>query len=137
MSGNQSSPSKAARHYWKAALPALALASILAGGVANAATDNAAQPKAEIPAQLDFKSCAKPVYPAASIAKKDVGTVTVAFMVEADGKVSGSMVQKTSGHAELDEAARSALTLCQFKPGKTKGKAIKSWAHVQYVWTLD
>ena len=87
-------------------------------------------------AVADFSSCAKPHYPAASLAAKHTGTVTLVFLVEADGSVLEAKVKKSSGHEALDVAARDAIKLCKFVPASKDGKNIKDSVHVQYVWTL-
>ena len=87
-------------------------------------------------AVVDFKSCAKPRYPAEAIKASRVGTVTLAFHIGADGKVVESTVGKSSGHADLDEAARTGIALCTFKPASENGKLVQAWVPIQYVWTL-
>lgn len=92
--------------------------------------------KGVVSPQAVFDGCAKPHYPAAALARKAQGTVTLALQVDETGTVVDSKVKKSSKHADLDEAARVAIAKCQFTPGTRDGKAIKEWAHVQYVWTL-
>jgi len=48
-----------------------------------------------------------------------------------------SQVEKSSGFARLDEAARSALSKCQFKPGTLNGTPEQSWASMKYTWRLE
>jgi D-alanyl-D-alanine endopeptidase (penicillin-binding protein 7) len=120
-----------------AALPALALACACAAGLAhaNAAAEKADQVDKE--AFIDLRSCAKPAWPQASLAAKETGTVTLKFLVEADGKVADSRIVKSSGHPALDEASREGIGKCQFVPARAKGKPVKSWVALQYVWTLE
>ena len=82
-------------------------------------------------------SCQKPEYPAISRRNEETGTVLLEFLIEVDGKVVNSKVVQSSGHARLDEAARQALSLCNFKPGTVDGKPERSTAHIRYTWTLD
>jgi TonB family protein len=84
----------------------------------------------------DFNSCAKPEYPHADVQAGHQGTVTLDFLVEADGRVTDSKVLKSSGFVTMDEAARSALVKCRFQPAMKNGKVVKDWTKVQYVWTL-
>lgn len=85
---------------------------------------------------LQFNSCAKPMYPAESLAARHEGTVTLSFEVEADGSISGSQVKKSSGFPLMDEAAHQAIRKCKFSPAIKDGQAVKQSADVQYVWTL-
>lgn len=87
-------------------------------------------------ATADFFSCAKPVWPAAALAEQRQGTVTLKFEISADGKVLRSAVEKSSGHADLDEAAREGIAKCMFNPGMNNGKPVLSAMQMQYVWTL-
>ena len=119
----------------KAAIAVLGLtAACLPLQAGAAAADQTAGKKAL--AIVDFNSCAKPVYPEASIKAEETGTVELSFLVDASGKVSASKVLKTSGHAALDEAARVGIEKCTFKPATLAGKPVKSWLKMQYVWTL-
>jgi protein TonB len=85
----------------------------------------------------DANGCALPAYPASAARNGDTGTVTLALLVGADGKVTSSRVQKSSGHPVLDKAAVNALSLCQFKPAMNNGVAEAGWAQIAYVWKLD
>jgi bla regulator protein BlaR1 len=92
--------------------------------------------KGDTHAQANFSSCAKPHYPAASLAAMNEGTVHLSFLVEASGDVLEAKVKQSSGFDPLDAAARDAIKLCKFKPAKKNGQPVKDWVDVQYVWTL-
>lgn len=83
------------------------------------------------------KNCRKPEYPAASKRLEEEGLVTMRFMIDENGRVIESRVETSSGFARLDEAARAALSQCQFKPGTADGKPERSWASLKYVWRLE
>ncbi|MFP5391731.1 MAG: M56 family metallopeptidase [Gammaproteobacteria bacterium] len=121
---------------WKAALPVLALASgcLFAVGQADARDKNAAVIR---PAVADFDSCSKPVWPAAALSEQRTGTVTLGFTIGPDGRVVDSEVRRSSGHPDLDEAAREGISKCRFKPGIRNGKPFESKMQMQYVWTLQ
>ena len=82
-------------------------------------------------------SCAKPDYPSASRRLEEEGTVTLKFLIGVDGRVMQAEVEKSSGFQRLDEAARNALSKCQFKPGTVDGKPEQSWASIKYTWRLE
>lgn len=81
--------------------------------------------------------CAKPDYPSASRRMEEEGTVTLKFLIGADGKVLQADIEKSSGFNRLDEAARNALSKCQFRPGTVDGKPEQSWASIKYTWRLE
>jgi protein TonB len=85
----------------------------------------------------DANGCAKPDYPANAARNGDSGTVTLALLVGADGKVTSSRIAKSSGHRELDKAAVNALSLCKFQPAMNNGVPEAGWAQIAYVWKLD
>jgi periplasmic protein TonB len=82
-------------------------------------------------------ACAKPDYPAAAARAGDTGTVQLALLIGPDGRVSESKIARSSGSRDLDRAAQSALSLCQFKPAMQNGVAQAAWGKIAYVWTLD
>ena len=81
--------------------------------------------------------CAKPDYPSASRRMEEEGTVTLKFLIGVDGKVLQADIEKSSGFTRLDEAARNALSKCQFRPGTVDGKPEQSWASIKYTWRLE
>jgi bla regulator protein BlaR1 len=119
---------------WKAAIPVLGLAAACLSVYANAAPDAAKAEKTH--AVVDFKSCAKPHYPAESLKAGNQGAVTLSFLIGVDGKAKESTVAKSSGFAPLDEAARTAIAKCSFKPATVAGKPVEDWMKMKYVWTL-
>jgi protein TonB len=81
--------------------------------------------------------CAKPDYPSASRRLEEEGTVLLKFLIGVDGKVLQADIEKSSGFVRLDEAARNALSKCQFRPGTVDGKPEQSWASIKYTWRLE
>jgi periplasmic protein TonB len=81
--------------------------------------------------------CEKPEYPSASRRMEEEGVVQLLFLIGVDGRVIQSQVEKSSGYNRLDEAARSALSRCVFKPGTLDGKPAQDWASMKYVWRLE
>ncbi len=91
---------------------------------------------AEVPASFDPKNC-KAEYPKASLMNEEQGTVSMSFLVSADGSVVDSKLDKTSGFKNLDKAAMKSLTACKFKPGTKDGAPAQTWTKVDYAWKLD
>ena len=91
---------------------------------------------AEVPASFDPKNC-KAEYPKASVMNEEQGTVSMAFLVNADGSVADSKLEKTSGFKNLDKAALKSISACKFKPGTKDGAPAQTWAKVDYSWKLD
>jgi D-alanyl-D-alanine endopeptidase (penicillin-binding protein 7) len=120
---------------WKAAIPMLGLALACMSIYAEATAADKAARKTQ--ALVDFNSCAKPVWPEGAIAAQRTGTVTLSFLVAADGKVKQSKVRKSSGHPDLDEASRTGIEKCTFKPATLAGKPVEAITRMQYVWTLE
>jgi protein TonB len=89
------------------------------------------------PAVVDAKTCDKPPYPAAARRANETGSVRMLFLIDVDGKVLDSKVERTSGSRRLDEAARAGLSLCKFKPATLNGRPERTWGRIDYVWTLE
>ena len=127
---------------WQAAIPVLGLALACAAHAhvaAPRATVTAAQAAAGLTrsAVIDFATCEKPHYPQADLTAGHTGSVTIAFQVDARGRIEQSNISKSSGYASLDEAARGALARCNFVPALRNGRPAETWQAVQYVWTLE
>ena len=84
-----------------------------------------------------FDACQPPQWPRSSLRYEETGRVTLAFYIDADGKLLRARTLESSGHVELDNAAMSTIAACTFRPGFIKGKAVPGWAKVQYVWSLE
>lgn len=117
----------------KKMMPAVLLAFCLAPAWADVATQsaNATKPAA------DFNSCSKPVWPRASLRNEESGTVNLSFLIDVDGKVVDTKIDKSSGFPLLDVAAREGIARCTFKPAMVDGKPEKAWMKMQYVWTIE
>ena len=85
----------------------------------------------------DANGCAKPDYPVRAARNGETGTVMLALLVGADGRVQDSRIQSSSGSRDLDRAAVNALSLCTFQPALNGGAAEAGWAQLAYVWTLE
>jgi protein TonB len=90
----------------------------------------------EVPASFDPSKC-KVEYPKASLMNEEQGTTTMSFLVNTDGSVADSKLDKSSGFKGLDKAAQKGLSACKFKPGTKDGAPAQTWAKVDYAWKLD
>lgn len=122
---------------WKAAVPVIGLAMLSAALFVHAQPAKATVETVERMAVADFTSCPRPEYPAADLQAQHQGTVRMRFLIGSDGAVKESQVEQSSSHPALDEASRSALAKCRFKPALAGGKPVQSWTQVAYVWTLE
>ena len=91
---------------------------------------------AEVPASFDPSKC-KVEYPKASLMNEEQGTTSMSFLVNADGSVADSKLDKSSGFKGLDKAAIKGLSACKFKPGSKDGAPAQTWTKVDYAWKLD
>src|SRR5439155_19584178 len=89
------------------------------------------------PAVVAASTCEKPAYPAAARRANETGSVRLTFLIDVDGKVLDSKVERSSGSRRLDEAARAGLSLCKFKPATLNGRPERTWGRIDYVWTLE
>lgn len=123
---------------WKASIPVLGLAALCGAMYANASPEPAqvARMAAHTPALADFRSCKKPVWPKEDLHAGHQGTVTLNYLVSADGTVVESQVFRSSGYRALDESAREGIAKCRFKPATINGQPVQEWMKMQYVWTL-
>ena len=122
------------------AIMAVGLAAAVLAGCTQTTPVNpfAAMPDNETAAPvMNIKSCRQPVYPPDVLAARVEGTVTLAFLVRADGTVREAVVRKSSGNATLDETARAALAKCRFQPGAVNGAPKEQWTELPYAWKLD
>lgn len=88
-------------------------------------------------ARIDEAACEKPVYPSAWQDDGESGTVTIAYLVDTDGKVLQSKVLESSGAPRIDRASVRAGARCKFQPGARDGQAALAWAKVKYSWIVD
>ena len=88
-------------------------------------------------AVVDANTCEKPAYPASSLRANETGIVRLSFLIDTNGKVLDSKVDRSSGSRRLDEAAREGLSLCKFKPATVNGRPERTWGRIDYVWKLE
>ncbi len=89
------------------------------------------------PPVVDANTCAKPAYPPAAVRANETGLVRLSFLIDTDGKVLDSKIERSSGSRRLDEAARAGLTLCKFKPATLNGRPEQTWGRIDYLWKIE
>lgn len=65
-----------------------------------------------------------PVYPASARARGIEGFVTLEFVIEADGRVSGANVVESRPAGIFDESSLRAVSSWRFQPGKMDGRPV-------------
>ena len=88
-------------------------------------------------AVVDARACEKPVYPPAALRANETGVVRLNFLIDADGRILESKIERSSGYRRLDEAALNGLSLCKFKPATVDGKPERSLARIEYEWRIE
>jgi TonB family protein len=82
----------------------------------------------------DLTVCAKPTWPPGALARGAGGKTTVAIRVDTSGSVTESRVDVSSGHADLDQAARDGIAQCRFHSLADVLGAPSGWRPMQFVW---
>lgn len=78
-----------------------------------------------------------PRYPRAALRAGQTGTVTLLVLVDEQGRPREVEVETSSGHRELDRAARTqVLNAWRFHPAQRQGRAVSAYALVPIEFTL-
>lgn len=78
-----------------------------------------------------------PRYPLAARRNGEQGTVTLRVLVDREGMPASVAVEKTSGYAPLDNAAREAVRSWRFAPARRGNQAVEAWVLVPVVFRLE
>ncbi|WP_456967617.1 energy transducer TonB [Luteibacter sp. HA06] len=76
-------------------------------------------------------------YPASAVAAGEQGVASVKALVEADGHVSSTTLNKSSGHASLDAAARQSVAQWTFTPATRNGVPEARWVVIPVGYQLQ
>jgi len=95
---------------------------------ADATLDVPAASTGPIPAvRLEYASAPAPAYPREAARRRLEGTVMLQVLVDVDGRPVEVLVQQSSGHRQLDEAARrQVLERWRFRPAMRDGVAVQA-----------
>jgi protein TonB len=74
-------------------------------------------------------SCPKEApYPIASRRAGESGTVALRALVDADGRLLETKIERSSGYRRLDEAAMQVARQCKYQPATVGGRPVRDWA---------
>jgi protein TonB len=79
---------------------------------------------------IDYLNNPSPAYPAMSRKLGEEGTVLLRVLVSATGDALNVELDRSSGHARLDDAARRAVRKWRFVPARRGEQAVDGWALV-------
>jgi protein TonB len=78
-----------------------------------------------------------PRYPASARRRGEEGTVVLKVLVTVDGAASSVELERSSGSAALDDAAREAVKGWLFAPARRGADSVEAWVRVPVVFRLD
>jgi len=78
-----------------------------------------------------------PEYPRLSIRNSETGRVMLRIYIDEAGLPRAVQVEKSSGHARLDEAGAAAMKKARFRPYTENGQAVAGWAFVPLDFALE
>lgn len=78
-----------------------------------------------------------PRYPVSARRNGEQGTVTLRVLVDREGLPANVAIEKTSGYAPLDNAAREAVRNWRFAPARRGSQAVEAWVLVPVVFRLE
>ena len=76
-------------------------------------------------------------YPAAELANRIEGTSTLAFDIGTDGAPNHIAVSKSSGNANLDQAASACVASWKYAPATKNGKPVETAWKADVVWKIQ
>ena len=89
------------------------------------------------PMQLAYRIAPAPVYPRAAMQRQLTGTVLLRVLVDIDGRPLDVSIARSSGHRELDEAARAqVLKRWSFQPATRDGAPVQAIGLVPVEFSL-
>ncbi|WP_051382813.1 energy transducer TonB [Gloeobacter kilaueensis] len=83
------------------------------------------------------KGAVQPDYPEIAQQNNWEGKVIVKAYINADGSVGEVQVVRSSGHAELDQAAIEAVKRTRFEPAHRGEEAVAAWVRVPITFSLQ
>jgi protein TonB len=106
-------------------------------GPQQAAPAAPAAPRTVQASQLGWLVQPNPAYPTRARRAGEQGTATIRVLVDVTGRPAQVSLAASSGHADLDQAALSAVRAAQFRPYVEGGLAQAVWVHVPIKFVLQ
>lgn len=110
----------------KAILPSQTIKQLNNQTIKQPVASSAAPQQAQIDAPPQPWRAIRPVYPKRAQRRGEQGEVEVEIDVKADGTVAFVSIIRSSGYADLDEAAVKAVRMAVFRPARTGSEAVRS-----------
>lgn len=95
------------------------------------------EPTPKLRSAMPRMPCERPDWPREALRRELEGTVTMKFLIDADGHVLEKAISKSSGHEILDIAALEATAQCTLVVTPQDSPAQQEWVQLRYVWTLQ
>ena len=95
-----------------------------------------AGPAETAPSALGYKSMKSVAYPSIAAKNRWEGTVMLRVLVGPDGVPQSIDIERSSGHAVLDRAARDAVMKWRFEPGTRNGQPFAAYGLVPIAFRL-
>ena len=90
------------------------------------------------PMQLEYRLAPAPTYPKRALQQRLTGTVLLQVLVGLDGRPLDVSIAQSSGHRDLDEAARAqVLKRWSFQPATKNGQAVQAIGMVPIQFALQ
>jgi protein TonB len=93
---------------------------IITTAISDSSPQSVAPPMIE---SVEYVRAPAPVYPNESSRKRERGTVVLRVLVDASGRPAQIQLERSSGYARLDSAARTAVEKALFRPYEVNGVA--------------
>lgn len=88
--------------------------------------------------RLEYADAPAPPYPRDALRDGLQGTVLLQVLVDTDGRPLDVQIQRSSGHRQLDDAARRhVLKRWTFRPAMQDGRAVQAYGLVPIAFSLD
>ncbi len=104
---------------------------------ASAPPTPAPEPRTVAASDVSYTAPPQPVYPAFSRRARESGTVLLRVLIDERGQPRQVLLERSCGHARLDEAALVAMKRARFKPYVENGVAQAVWAPAPVEFQLD
>lgn len=86
---------------------------------------------------IKLNTCEQAKWPKEALRNKEMGMVTLSFLIRVDGSVEQSHLLRSSGFPLLDMAAKDSLQRCRFSPATESGMPVQAWAYIEYDWRIE